>query len=262
MRATQRNNVHVKGSGHRTIVFAHGYGCDQTMWQSVAPAFEHDFRVVLFDHVGAGGSDFSAFDRIRHSSLQGYAQDLLEVFAELNLTEVRFVGHSVSGMIGALAAIQHPELFESQVMISSSPRYVNDGEYFGGFEQDDVDELLELLASNHVGWSMSMAPVIMGNADRPELAAELASSFCRADPEIAYHFASLIFLSDNRSQLKNIRTRTLVMQTANDPIVPESVGRYLAASIPASNYALLNATGHCPHMSAPAEVIEAIRKFL
>jgi len=262
MTAVQRNNVQVIGQGSRTLMFAHGYGCDQSMWRWVTSHFDNDFRIVLFDHVGAGLADPAAFNRTKYSTLEGYVHDVLEIIRELNLGRVTFVGHSVSSMIGALAAIESPELFENLVMIGPSPCYINDGGYVGGFERADIMDLLEMLDNNHLGWSAMMAPVIMGNSGRPELSQELEASFCRTNPEFAQHFARVTFLSDNRDDLPLLNTRTLILQCANDPIAPEVVGQYVHRCLPDSQIVVMKATGHCPHLSAPSEVTEAMRQFL
>ncbi len=244
------------------MIFAHGYGCDQNMWRYVAPAFEAECKVVLFDHVGAGKSDLSAFDRRKYHSLDGYAQDVLEICHELNLENITFVGHSVSSMIGVLAAIQQPDRFENLVLVGPSPRYVNDGAYMGGFERQDIEGLLDMLDSNYLGWASTMAPVIMGNGNRPELAAELENSFCRTDPHIARFFARVTFLSDNRADLAKVRTRTLILQCSSDAIAPLSVGDFVHRHIPGSELVIMKATGHCPNLSAPEETISAIKTFL
>ena len=262
MKVIHRNHVHVTGDGDRAILFAHGYGCDQKMWRHVTPAFENSHKVVLFDHVGCGMSDPTAFSKSRYSSLAGYAQDVLEIREELGLEKVCFVGHSVSAMIGALAAIENPGAFDSLVMIGPSPCYINDGDYAGGFERDDIDGLLEMLETNHLGWSSTMAPLIMGNPEQPELAAELEASLCRTNPAFAQHFARVTFLSDNRSDLARIQTRTLILQCQSDAIAPAAVGEYCHKLIPNSEFIIMDATGHCPHMSAPQQVIEAMQRFL
>jgi sigma-B regulation protein RsbQ len=262
MKAVQRNNVHVIGRGPRTLMFAHGYGCDQSMWRSVTPEFEEDFTIVLFDYVGAGLSDPAAFHRTRYSTLEGYSNDVIEIIEELNLSKVTFVGHSVSSMVGALAALQSPELFENLVMIGPSPCYINDGDYVGGFERSDIMDLLEMLDNNHLGWSAMMAPVIMGNPDQPDLSKELESSFCRTNPIFAQHFARVTFLSDNRADLPNLKTRTLILQCEHDPIAPAVVGEYVHKCLPDSQLVVMKATGHCPHLSAPSEVTTAMRHFL
>jgi sigma-B regulation protein RsbQ len=244
------------------MVFAHGFGCDQHMWRFVAPRFEDEFRVVVFDHIGAGGSDLGAYDPDRHAHLTGYALDVLAICRDLDLHDVVFVGHSVSAMIGALAAIAEPERFARLVMVSPSPRYIDDDGYVGGFREDDIRELLDSLASNYLGWSSAMAPVIMGNADRPELGAELTESFCRTDPAIANAFARTTFLSDNRADLGLVTTPTLVLQCRDDAIAPISVGEYVRDAMPNCEMVLLWATGHCPNLSAPDETAEAIAAFV
>jgi len=259
----RRNNVTLSGiEDGAPVVFAHGYGCDQNLWRLVAPAFAHDHRVVLFDHVGAGGSDLTAYDPGRYASLDGYATDVLEVLDALDLGPVVFVGHSVSAMIGVLAAARAPERFAKLVLVGPSPCYVDDGDYTGGFSRADIDELLESLDSNFLGWSSVMAPVIMGNPDRPELAEELTNSFCRTDPDIAARFARVTFLSDNRGDLAGVAVPTLVLQAREDAIAPPVVGAYVQAAIPGATLVTLDATGHCPNLSAPAETTAAIRAFL
>jgi sigma-B regulation protein RsbQ len=257
-----RNNVKVGGRpGGRPAIFAHGFGCDQHMWRFVAPAFEADHRVILFDHVGAGGSDLTAYDTDRYGTLDGYAEDVLEICRELELFDALFVGHSVSAMIGVLAAIRDPARIGTLVLVGPSPRYIDAEGYTGGFSAADIEELLESMDSNFLGWSSAMAPVIMGNDDRPELGAELTSSFCRTDPEIAAHFARVTFTSDNRADLAAVRVPTVVLQCSDDAIAPRAVGEYVHEHIPDSAFVQLAATGHCPNLSAPQETIDAIRAF-
>jgi sigma-B regulation protein RsbQ len=244
------------------MLFAHGFGCDQNMWRFVAPEFEDDNRVVLFDHVGAGGSDLAAYDRERYGSLDGYAQDVLEICDALDLTGVTFVGHSVSAMIGVLAARREPDRFARLVLVGPSPRYIDEGNYVGGFGREDIEELLESLDSNFLGWSSAMAPVIMGNPGRPELGEELTNSFCRTDPDIAGHFARVTFLSDNRADLAGVRIPTLILQCSDDAIAPQAVGAYVHEQIAGSELVLLDAVGHCPNLSAPEETVAAIKEFL
>ena len=247
----------------RPMVFAHGFGCDQAMWRFVAPDFEVDHRVVLFDHVGAGRSDLSAYDPDKYGSLRGYAGDVIDICRELGLSDVVFVGHSVSAMIGVLALQEAPELFGALVMVGPNPRYVNDGDYVGGFSRADIAGLLDALDSNHLGWSAQVAPVIMGNhPDNPELTEELTNSFCRTDPDIARQFARVTFLSDNRSDLAAVAVPTLVVQCSEDVIAPDAVGRYVHQAIPGSTFTQLAAVGHMPHLSAPEETTAAIRAFL
>ncbi|MCX8253545.1 Sigma factor SigB regulation protein RsbQ [Beijerinckiaceae bacterium RH AL1] len=244
------------------MIFAHGYGCDQSMWRLVAPAFEDEFQTVLFDHVGAGGSDLTAYDPAKYADLQGYANDIVDIVRELELHDAVFVGHSVSAIIGVLASIHDTSLFGQLVLVGPSPRYIDDGDYVGGFSRDQIDELLDFLDSNHMGWSSTMAPLIMGNPERPELGEELATSFCRMDPDIAKNFAQVTFRSDNRADLGRVSVPTLILQCTNDIIAPVQVGRYVHAEIKGSTLVQLAATGHCPNLSAPAEVIAAIRDFV
>jgi len=244
------------------MVFAHGFGCDQNMWRFVAPRFEDDFRVILFDHIGAGGSDPAAYDAERYTSLAAYADDVLDICQELDLHDVVFVGHSVSAMIGALAAAKEPERFAKLVLVGPSPRYINDDSYIGGFTEDDIAGLLDSLESNYLGWSSAMAPVIMGNADRPELGNELTASFCRSDPEIARQFASVTFLADNRADLARVSTPSLVLQCASDVIAPVAVGEFVNQALADSTLVYLDATGHCPNLSAPDETAHAIAAFV
>jgi sigma-B regulation protein RsbQ len=258
-----RNNVHVLGrETARPIVFAHGFGCDQNMWRFVAPAFESDYRVVLFDYVGAGESDMAAYDPDRYSTLGGYARDVLDVIEAFDLRDVVFVGHSVSAVIGVLAERKVPERFRALVLVGPSPRYLNDEGYMGGFEQNDIEALLGSLESNYLGWSRQMAPAIMGNPDRPELGGELTESFCRTDPDVQARFARATFLSDNRDDLPAVHAPCLVLQCSDDIIAPDAVGEYVRDRIPNSTYVKLAATGHCPNLSAPQETIDAIRGFL
>lgn len=258
----RRNNVSVSGQGSRLMMFAHGFGCDQNMWRYVAPAFEQDFRVVLFDLVGAGQSDLTAYDQAAYGSLAGHARDVVEIIRALQFQQVVFVGHSVSAMIGALAAIQAPELFASLVMVGPSPRYIDDELYHGGFSAAQIEELLNFLDDNHMGWSAAMAPAIMGNPQRPELGEELTNSFCRTDPAIARHFARVTFMSDNRDDLAKVPVPALVLQCREDIIASEQVGMYVHQHLPRSELAMLDATGHCPNLSAPQEVISAIQGFV
>lgn len=262
MSVLARNNVTISGNGDTPMMFAHGYGCDQRMWRLMTPAFADTHKLVLFDHVGSGDSDLSQYDRLKYGSLQGYARDVIDICTELDLENVVFVGHSVSAMIGMLAAIEAPERFARLVLVGPSPCYLNDGEYRGGFERKDLDDLLELQDANFLGWSSTLAPVIMGNPDRPELADELYASFCRTEPEIAKQFAAVTFLSDNRADLPQVTTRSLVLQCQEDVIAPLAVGEYVHGHLQDSEFTILNATGHCPHLSAPEETIAATKAFL
>ncbi|MFJ3582933.1 alpha/beta fold hydrolase [Streptomyces sp. NPDC090127] len=264
MDVRRRNHVTVTGrAGGPVVVLAHGFGCDQNLWRLVVPVLERDFTVVLFDHVGAGKSELSAWSRERYSTLDGYVDDVLEVCRELALGPVTFVGHSVSAMMGVLAAAREPEAFAGLVLLAPSPCFVDDPEtgYRGGFTGEDIEELLESLDANYLGWSGAMAPVIMGNPERPELGEELTSSFCRTDPEIARTFARVTFLSDNRADLAKVGVPTLVAQCSRDAIAPPEVGAFVHAQIPGSRLITLNATGHCPQLAAPEETAAAIAAF-
>jgi sigma-B regulation protein RsbQ len=258
----RRFNINETGTGTTPMLFAHGFGCDQRMWRLVAPSFTATHRVVLFDHIGAGKSDASAYSRTKYASLDGYATDVLDICEALDLSNVVFVGHSVSAMIGVLAANREPNRFKALVLVGPSPRYINDVEYTGGFSREDIESLLNTLDSNYLGWSTTMAPVIMGNADRPELGEELANSFCQTDPEIASAFAHVTFFSDNREDLAAVTVPSLILQCSDDVIAPGEVGRYVHRRIPGSRLVLMKATGHCPNLSAPDETAAAIKSFL
>ncbi len=243
-------------------MFAHGFGCDQKMWRFLTPAFEQDYRIVLFDYVGSGQSDLGAWDPERYSTLNGYAQDVLEILAALDLHDVIFVGHSVSSMVGVLAANREPERFSRLIMVGPSPRYINDTDYVGGFERADIEGLLDLMDRNYIGWASFLAPVVMKNEDRPELAGELNDSFCSTDPKITRSFAEATFFADNRADLAQLRVPALIMQCSEDAIAPIEVGNYLHRALPRSTLRMMKATGHCPHLSHPEETIEAIRSYL
>jgi sigma-B regulation protein RsbQ len=262
MSVIKRNNVNIIGYGAQAMVFSHGFGCDQNMWRYVAPAFADDYKVVLFDNVGAGNSDSSQFDAVKYSTLYGYAKDLIEICREVAGKDVVFVGHSVSSLIGILAAIEEPELFSRLILVGPSPCYINDSEYTGGFESSDIQGLLEFLDANYLGWSSAMAPAIMGNPDQPELAGELENSFCRTDPEIAKHFARTTFLSDHRGELPKLTIPSLILQCSDDVIAPQSVGEYMHRHLAGSSFVQMKATGHCPNLSAPDETIDAIKQYL
>ena len=258
----KRNNVQIRGNGPTTLVFVHGFGCDQNMWRLMAPAFETRFRTVLVDLVGSGCSDLSAYNRQKYDSLQGHADDMIEVIEELAVGPVIFVGHSVSAMIGVLAGVKAPEKFVGQVMVGPSPCYINEADYTGGFTRQDIDTLLETLESNYLGWSSSMAPAIMGAPEQPELGQELTNSFCRTDPEIAKHFARVTFLSDHRADLAQLDLPTLILQSSDDLIAQQFVGEYMHRTLPRSTLRIINNIGHCPHLSQPAACISAVEEFL
>lgn len=262
MSAIKRNNVVINGNGENVIMFAHGFGCDQNMWRYVYPAFQDNYTTVLFDHVGAGNSDLSAYSFQKYDELEGYAEDIVEIAKELNIKDAVFVGHSVSAIMGLIAANKAPDIFKSLILIGPSPSYINQGDYIGGFSSSEIDELLESMNNNHLGWSMAMAPVIMGNPEREELGKELANSFCKTDPEIAKHFAKTTFLTDKRDILQHTRVPVLILQCSNDIIAPLEVGHYMHKQITNSKLVVMKATGHCPNLSAPEETIAAIRSFL
>lgn len=262
METAEAFNVRQSGTpGGQVMLFAHGFGCDQHLWRHVAPHFEDRYRVVLFDYVGAGDARV-AYDADRYSTLGGYTDDVLRICHDLELEDVIFVGHSVSAMIGVLAELEEPERFAALIMVGPSPRYINDGDYVGGFEPADIDGLLESLASNYLGWSSAMAPVIMGHPERPELGEELRTSFCTVDPAIAESFARATFLSDNRADLPHVEVPTLVLQSREDVIAPPEVGQYVADHLPNSTLVVLDASGHCPHLSSPGAVVDAMNEFL
>lgn len=257
-----RNNVNLFGKGKQSIVFAHGFGCDQNMWRFLTPAFEEQYQIVLFDYVGSGKSDLNAYNIKRYSHLNGYAQDILEICEALSLKNIIFVGHSVSSMIGLLASIQAPRLFEYLIFIGPSPCYINDHNYVGGFELNDIEALLDIMEKNYIGWAHFLAPIVIKNEDQPQLTRELETSFCSTDPTIAANFAKVTFYSDNRSDLSKASVPSLIMQCSEDAIAPIEVGHYLHHPLPQSTLKIMNATGHCPHMSHPQETIHLIKDFL
>ena len=258
-----RNNVKVLGSGTQPMVFAHGFGCDQNMWRFLTPAFERDYKIVLFDYVGSGNSDLKAYDPDRYSSLDGYADDVVEICEALGLENAIFVGHSVSSVIGMLASIKRPGLFDKLVMVGPSPCYIDHPpDYVGGFARADITGLLELMDKNYIGWANFLAPVIMKNPERPELAGQLEESFCSTDPVIARRFAEATFFADNRKDLAKVTVPSLILQCSEDAIAPVAVGEYMHRNLPSSTFHMLKATGHCPHMSHPDETADAIREYL
>ncbi|QXH45834.1 alpha/beta hydrolase [Pseudomonas xanthosomatis] len=262
MSLQQRNNVHLSGSGNATLVFSHGFGCDQSMWKFLLPHFQERFRLITYDLVGAGQSDLNAYDREKYDSLWGYAQDLNDIVSEFAAGPVILVGHSVSAMIGVLADRQLPGRIAAHVMVGPSPCYIDSDNYIGGFKEQDIHSLLDTLDSNYLGWSSTMAPVIMGAPGQPALAEELTNSFCRTDPQIAQHFARVTFLSDNRQDIKGLHTPTLILQSSDDLIAPVAVGEYLHSMLPNSRLWLIDNFGHCPHMSAPSACSTAMDEFL
>ena len=258
----RRNNVREFGRGTQPMLFAHGFGCDQNMWRYITPEFENDYRIILFDYVGSGQSDLEAYNQKKYSTLSGYAQDVLDIVRALDLHDIVFVGHSVSSMIGVLAANQEPNRFSELIMIGPSPRYINDGDYVGGFERKDIDGLFEMMDRNFIGWANFLAPAIMKNADRPELGEELTESFCSTDPVIARNFASATFLADNRRDLAAVKVPSLILQCSDDMVAPNAVGDYLKGQLAGSTFRQMEATGHCPHMSHPEETVALIKEYL
>ena len=261
MDVLKRNNVKILGSG-RPIIFAHGYGLNQNMWQHITPAFAENNQIILFDHVGAGESDISSYNRTKYNSLHGYAADLIEICETLKLEKPIFIGHSVSSMIGILAAIQKPELFEKIILIGPSACYLNRDGYLGGFNQEDIENLLFTIDENFYGWATSMAPALMNNPEKPDLASDLAKTFCKVKPEIASHFARVTFLTDNRSHLNKVKVPTLILQATEDLVAPANVGQFIKDQITGSQLIKLKATGHFPSLSAPEETIKAIKSFI
>ncbi|MCT7948540.1 alpha/beta hydrolase [Ancylothrix sp. C2] len=258
-----RNNVTVLGQGPQVMLLAHGFGCDQNMWRYLTPAFLNDYKIILFDYVGSGKSDIAAYNTERYSNLNGYAQDILDICEALALSEVIFVGHSVSSVIGILASIQAPHFFKNLILVSPSPCYINQPpDYIGGFERADIEGLLDIMEKNYIGWASFLAPMVMQNPDQPELTRELEASFCSTDPVIASRFAEVTFYSDNRNDLSKVTIPSLVLQCAEDMIAPVEVGEYLGQHLPKSTLKLMKATGHCPHMSHPEETINLIKEYL
>ncbi|PID21762.1 sigma factor SigB regulation protein RsbQ [Sporosarcina sp. P3] len=258
-----RNNVQVTGKGEKTIIFAPGFGCDLNVWNLTAPYFEEDFQVVLFDYVGSGQSDYQAYSAEKYQDLHGYAQDVLDVCHALELKEAVFVGHSVGGIIGMLAAIQEPNLFEHLIMIGPSPYYLNElPDYYGGFEREDIEGLIQMMNMNYIGWANYLAQVIMKNPERPELAQQLEDNFCSTDPEVAHHFAVATFFSDHRDDVRKVGVPSLILQCSDDSIAPVEVGRYMHRHLQNSKLEIMDATGHCPHMSHPEETVQRISTYL
>jgi sigma-B regulation protein RsbQ len=258
----KRNNVTIRGAGEEAIMFAHGFGCDQNSWRHILPAFEKDYQVVSFDYVGAGKSDLSAYNSKRYALLDGYADDIIEVCSALSLNRVILVGHSVSCMVAVIAALKAPAIFRNLIFVSPSPYFFRDGDYFGGLEKTDVDALFEMMDNNYLGWSSMLAPAIMGNPDRPELGEDLTNSFCSTDPTIAREFARAVFYSDNRKYLPQLRVNSLTLQCEQDMLAPLVIATYINDHTPGNSIINLKATGHCPHLSAPEEVVSSIRQYL
>ena len=258
-----RNNVHVQGNNGPLLLYAHGFGCNQTMWNQVTPYFESTHRQVLFDYVGSGKSDLASFDVKRYSSLQGYAQDVLDVCDALGLSNgVTFVGHSVSCSVGLLASIARPELFDRLVLLGPSPCFLNHPpDYLGGFEREDLEGLLSLMDQNYIGWANYLAPVVSGETEAGALTGELSDSFCSTDPTVARVFAQTTFFSDNRADLPLVSRPCLILQHREDALAPLGVGEYMHANLQGSTLKVLDVAGHCGHMSQPFLVAEAMRNY-
>jgi len=258
----KRNNVKILGQGNQTMIFAHGFGCDQNTWRYVIDSFKDSYKIVLFDYVGAGKSDLDSYDSKKYNSLKGYANDIIEICEVLNIKDAIFVGHSVSSMIGMLAAIEQPSYFSKMIFLGPSARYIHDNDYNGAMNQEDLLALLEVMDSNYLGWSQQMAPAIMGNPDKPSLGEDLTNSFCATNPDIAKDFARVTFLSDNRADLPLLQVQSLTLQCAEDVLAPEHSGQYIYENTPGNTMIQLKATGHCPHLSAPDEIITLIKSFI
>jgi sigma-B regulation protein RsbQ len=258
----QRNNVRFEGRGDKVMVFAHGFGCDQNVWRHVIKTFEADYKLVLFDFVGCGQSDLTAYSPEKYGTLDGYAQDILDIMACLELKDAIFVGHSVACMIALKAAINQPDYFSKLIFVAPSPCYINDGDYVGGMEKEDLDALLTMMDSNYLGWSSTLAPQVIGNAERPELGDELTANFCATDPDIARAFARVTFLSDNRADLPKLTVPSLTLQCADDILAPVTVGEYIQQHTPHNTLVNMKATGHCPHLSDPDETAWAIYNYI
>jgi sigma-B regulation protein RsbQ len=258
-----RHHLAVIGEGPRTIVLAHGFGCDQRAWRHVAADLARDHRVVLFDHMGCGRSDAAQWTPQRYATLNGYAQDVVDICAQLPWRDLVYVGHSISGSIGILAAIAAPQYFDRLILVGPSPRFLNDPpDYMGGFEREDILAMLDLMDRNRIGWANYLAPVAMKNDDRPELSRELADNLCAGDPAIIRHFAEVVFMSDVRAELPKLTRPALILQCADDAIASGEVGAYLHQHLRGSRLRLMKATGHLPHLSHPQETIEMIRAEL
>lgn len=258
----KRNNVKISGKGSKVIVFAHGFGCDQNAWKYISNSFIEDYKIVLFDFVGAGESDLSAYDPKKYASLQGYVNDLIEIGETLSINKATFIGHSVGCMIGSLAAIQKPDLFEQLIFIGPSPCYISNGDYKSGFDKETIDSLMEVMEEDYISWSKALAPEIMNKNNGEELSTELTETFCSIDPEIGKQFARVTFLSDNRKDLPLIPAKSLTIQCSDDIIAPLSVGQYIKEHTPGNTLKILEAQGHCPHMSHPEETVQLIKEFL
>lgn len=258
-----RNNVKIYGSGSTVIMLAHGFGCDQTMWRHLLPYLDDKYTVILFDYIGCGASDYTAYDKVRYSSLTGYAQDVLDICEALKLTKVNFIGHSVSSMIGMHAAIQSPDVFSKLAMICPSPCFLNfPPDYEGGFEKEDLEELINLMDKNYVGWANYLAPLVMGQDSDADLTKELETSFCSTDPKYAKPFAKATFFADDRALLSKLTLPTLILQSKHDNLASTAVGNYMNQIIPNAQLKIVDAHGHCLHMTNPLIVSSIVQEFV
>ena len=262
MNALKKNNVTITGLGTQPLIFAHGFGTDQSAWRFIQNDFEDRFKLILYDNVAAGKSDDTVFSPNKYNNLYTYANDLLDICREIDLSDAYFVGHSVSGMIGMLAAIEEPRYFSKIVMVGASPRYLNDDGYVGGFDQTGIDRLYAAMTANYYAWVNGFAGLAMGNPDRPELSQEFARTLSSIRPDIAISVAKTVFQSDYRSELPKFGIETLILQSTDDIAVPQEVGEYLHAHLKGSKLINVNSTGHLPHISAPREVSKAVSDFI
>lgn len=262
-RIIARNNVKIFGEGEQTLLLAHGFGCDQNMWRFVKSDLGKKYRLVLFDYVGSGKSDLASFSSEKYSALDGYAENIIDVCRALNLEKVTIVGHSVSSMIGLIASIDSPQYFANMVMICPSPCFLNfPPNYFGGFERKDLEELIDLMDKNYIGWANYLAPLVMGSNNSPELIGEMSGSFCSTDPIIARVFAEATFFSDHRDILPKAKHPALVLQSRVDALASPSVGEYVQNNLPNSKMEIIDAEGHCLHMTCPEKIVQQIIDFV
>ncbi|WP_025143776.1 alpha/beta fold hydrolase [Pedobacter jeongneungensis] len=257
-----RNNVKILGEGSQVIMLAHGFGCAQSSWKYITDAFLEDYKVILFDYVGSGDSDLSQYDKRKYATLEGYACDVIDIIETLELSNVIFIGHSVSSMIGMIAALQLPEAFKKLIFIGPSPRYLNDRDYIGGFNIGDLETIFEHIAEDYVGWSKQLAPVVMDTPSKPELSDFLQECFEATDPSVALAFAMATFKADYRDKLKDLEVPSLTLQSSNDIMAPLSAGEFIYKNTPENFLVVMKATGHFPHISAPEETIKEIKEFI
>ena len=252
----------VTGRGARTLVFVHGYGCDHSMWRFVAPQFADSYRVVQYDLTGMGKSDLDAYDFAQYRSLHRHAQDLVEILVHLDLEDCVLIGHSVGATIASLASSLCPTRISGLALVAPSPFFMNDGDYIGGFARETLDGLVDLMEQNFFGWTGQVTPLIAGDGDTGPATTELSESFCRTDPDIAKHFGRVTFLSDHRADMKLVTTQAIIIQCAHDTLAPVTVGHWLFGNMRDAQLAVIDATGHCPHLTAAEITTDQIRAFL